>query len=223
MSRTAYIYHNYYGTKINLPSDRVIETRPYDFIEQGTKGHQYIVGNVGKDIGGKLFGLFILQNEPEPPEFLVLLHDKKSPQVVDGDEWREKLSAPFMGSQNLKVAENLFDQDENLGILCAKGAVSTIADQGEIGHYGYNNKELILDLANRHNCLPEEKDFVAGTMFMLRYALFHEFFGIHAPLSIRGKCEKGNVLDYAMPSFAHAWERLLSWIVTAQGLTIRTV
>jgi hypothetical protein len=49
------------------------------------------------------------------------------------------------------------------------------------------------------------------------------FFKRHNPLKIRQTLEEGNVLDNFGDTNTHSWERLLSWIILAQGLDVKTI
>ena len=72
--------------------------------------------------------------------------------------------------------------------------------------YGINNTDY------RH---------VAGTMFWVRSLPLIRFFTKHSPLNIRKTLESGNVMDENTGTITHAWERMLSWIITEQGYTIK--
>jgi lipopolysaccharide biosynthesis protein len=60
-------------------------------------------------------------------------------------------------------------------------------------------------------------------MFWSRASSVITFFGRHSPLAVRATLEKGNVLDHQQGSMAHAWERMLSWVVLNQGLQIKGI
>ena len=58
-------------------------------------------------------------------------------------------------------------------------------------------------------------------MFWARATPILSFFGDHPPLDIRKTLEKKNVMDDFGGTITHAWERLLSWLIFAQGYTIK--
>ena len=60
-------------------------------------------------------------------------------------------------------------------------------------------------------------------MFWTKAKPIMDFFKNYNPLEIRMDLEDGNVLDNFNGTTTHAWERLLSWIVTNQGLTIKGI
>ena len=219
-SKCTILYHNYYGTAFPYSYDAILESTPYAYTTATPFAKTFRTGNIGKDIGGKLFLLaYYLRRSVQTP-YILFTHDKKSPQVVDGDRWRNRLLAPFRTKALLDEAIDRLQHDREATILCANGAVSRLADRGELGHYGFANKELVLQLASHYACLPENKDFVAGTIFLAKAAPLRSFFSQYDPLEIRGTLERGNVLDYDSASYTHAWERLLSWISTYEGQKI---
>ena len=63
--------------------------------------------------------------------------------------------------------------------------------------------------------------YAAGTMFWVRSAPLMNFFRSHPPLDIRKTLEKGNIMDETFGTNTHAWERLLCWLIFAQGYTIK--
>jgi hypothetical protein len=58
-------------------------------------------------------------------------------------------------------------------------------------------------------------------MFWVRALPLINFFKEHAPLDIRRTLEPGNVMDETHGTYTHAWERMLSWLITEQGYHLK--
>ena len=184
-------------------------------------GNRYLITNRGKDIGGKLFAFKVLLEQNKSDEYILFLHDKKSPQVIDGERWKKEL---WSISEQVQInnAMMLFKKDNNIGIVANKASIVNPKEAGEV--YAYSkNKELIFSEASKYNIEPGNKSFVAGTMFIARLQPYLDFFKLNDPLLIRAKFEEGNVLDLEKGTYTHSWERLLSWIVTSKGYRIEGV
>ncbi|WP_431211979.1 hypothetical protein ACQ86N_40385 [Puia sp. P3] len=102
------------------------------------------------------------------------------------------------------------------------------------GTFSSSNRSLLNELVAKYGISdptqnptsqnsPAEADYryVAGTMFWVRAEPLAAFFKKYAPLDIRRTLEKGNVMDENRGSNAHAWERMLSWLIFAQNFNIK--
>lgn len=179
---------------------------------------RFIIPNKGKDLGGKLFGIKVLLEQESDDEFVLFLHDKKSPQVIDGERWKKELWS--IGSkEQIAKATKIFKEDPSVGIVAQTESIVQPSIAGEDFAYA-KNKELLFAEAKRYNILPADKSFVAGTMFIARLQPYLEFFKLNDPLLIRSNFENGNVLDLENGTYTHSWERLLSWILTSKGYKI---
>jgi hypothetical protein len=179
---------------------------------------RYLIPNKGKDIGGKLFSFKVLLERNCKDDFVLLLHDKQSPQVIDGERWKKEL---WLISEQAQInkAMKLFEKNKNIGIVASKTSIVDPEKTGDVYAYA-KNKELIFAEATKYGIVPENKSFVAGTMFIARLQPFLDFFKLNDPLLIRSKFEDGNVLDLQSATYTHSWERLLSWIITSKGYRI---
>ena len=182
---------------------------------------RYIINNKGKDIGGKLFLMKCLLEQNVSEKYVLFLHDKKSPQVVDGEKWKDELWN-INKRENLTKAINLLNTNESIGIVANHTSIVNPKIAGDAYAYA-TNKEFIFDLANRYNISPNDKSFVGGTMFVARLKPYLDFFSENDPLVIRAALEQGNVLDLDKGTLTHSWERLLSWILTSKGYSIEGI
>lgn len=176
--------------------------------------------NKGKDIGGKLLLINMYLALKVESKLLLFLHDKKSPQVIDGSEWRQKLFA-ISESKNLINILSRF-KDNNTGMIGSKGHVLNIKNELESDIFMGNKKE-ILNLAQKYHLSSNDYAFVAGTMFWVRAEIFENFFRKYSPLVIREGLETGNVMDNFGTTITHSWERIFGWIVSTYGQTIKSI
>jgi lipopolysaccharide biosynthesis protein len=177
--------------------------------------------NVGKDIGGKLVLLDACLKLWYDCDYLVWLHDKKSPHTTTGTAWREKLLA-ILEQRNIEAALAAFEKQPNIGLIGSKAMLLNEYD-AKTGQYACtSNRELQL-LRKDYGIRANNHSFIGGTMFWCRASVYKNFFSRHSPLAIRATLEKGNVLDHHQGSLSHAWERMLSWIALNEGLQIKGI
>jgi hypothetical protein len=183
--------------------------------------NKYLTNNVGKDLGGKLFLFQVLLENNISDDYIIFLHDKNSPQVINGKQWKNKLWS-IAEPQKIKEAISIFEKHKSVGIIANKSAIIDPEKTGETYAYA-TNKGILFKEAKKYGILPQDKSFVAGTMFIARLGPYLDFFNIHHPLEIRANMEKGNVLDLEQGTLTHSWERMLSWIVTSKKYTIASI
>lgn len=182
---------------------------------------KYYINNIGKDIGGKLFLMKVLLEKRKQDRYVLFLHDKKSPQVIDGEKWRNELWS-IQSQEKLEKALRIMDENENVGIIANSSSIVNPEVSGE--EYAYaTNKDIIFEQATEFNILPRDKSFVGGTMFVARLQPYLDFFKINDPLEIRASLEAGNILDLDKGTLTHSWERLWSWIITSKGYSIEGI
>jgi lipopolysaccharide biosynthesis protein len=177
--------------------------------------------NKGKDIGGKLILMDAYLKLGIKSDYILLLHDKRSPYHNKGNQWQKEL---------FKIAEKRYQQDvldafrkdPQIGIVASESAIRNELNNDEQRNV-YTDSLFIKALKDKYGIHPSSFQYVAGTMFWVRASLFEAFFTKNSPLAIRSELEEGNVLDNDQPTNTHAWERLLCWLVTAQGFKIRGV
>jgi lipopolysaccharide biosynthesis protein len=176
--------------------------------------------NKGKDIGGKLVLMDAYLRSGIHSDYILLLHDKHSPYHSHSNSWKKDL---------LRIAEKAYQptvidlfNDPKTGIVASKNAIRNEADN-EQKRNAYTDSQLIKSLKSKYQLQPPGLQYVAGTMFWVRAALFEDFFSQYAPLQIRSELEAGNITDNEEPTITHAWERLLCWIVTSKEYQIRGI
>jgi lipopolysaccharide biosynthesis protein len=176
----------------------------------------YIINssNKGKDIGGKLTLLQLLLEAGIEPDYLLLLHDKKSLQALKSRTWKNDL-LKIIEPVNIGRILQLFTTDEKCGI--AATAEYLLLEPFVDGAFANINGPYISSLLQTYTINPGDYRFVAGTMFWVRAQPLLQFFKLHSPAAIRAQLENGNVIDNFSGTVTHSWERLLSWIVTGKG------
>jgi lipopolysaccharide biosynthesis protein len=175
--------------------------------------------NQGKDIGGKLVLLDALMQEPPDGGYIVFLHDKRSPHKIQSQQWADQLFG-IIEPEFVRKALSLFDRKKDLGLIAAAHSIHNEYDPS-LRSFISNNGSQLTRLRQELNILNKDYRYVAGTMFWARAAPLLDFFGRFPPLDIRKTLEKGNVMDETAGSITHAWERLFSWLIFAQGYTIK--
>jgi lipopolysaccharide biosynthesis protein len=176
--------------------------------------------NTGKDIGAKLAMLQLLLQLGINPDYLLLLHDKKSLQALKSASWKTDLLTIIQPVHIEQILQN-FQQDSTCGIIAAKKYI--LKEPVENNSFTGKNAVPLKEQMNTYGIRTNDPSFVAGTMFWARARPLLQFFRQHNPLDIRKKMETGNVIDNFSGTVTHSWERLLSWIITAQKLHIRGI
>ncbi|MEI7596457.1 MAG: rhamnan synthesis F family protein [Bacteroidota bacterium] len=177
--------------------------------------------NQGKDIGAKLALIDYYLKTNQKSDYLLLLHDKKSPQVIFGDEWNKRLLR-IIDKENINIILNIFEKNPEVGIICSSECISNEFDK-EKDIFNTTNNLILKDYIKRFNFKLFDYSFVAGTMFWVRSSIFEEFFSKYNPLEIRSELEKGNVMDNDAGTKTHSLERVFSWIATSQGYKIHGI
>lgn len=176
--------------------------------------------NQGKDIGGKLILMDAYLRLGIKSDYILFLHDKHSPYHTGGNEWKNNLFRIAQKEYEQKIIE-LFN-DPITGIVASQNAIRNELDNEQKSN-AYINSPLIQALKDKYKIQPPHLQYVAGTMFWVRASIVEDFFNKYAPLYIRGELEAGNVTDHSNPTNTHAWERLLSWMVTSKGYQIKGI
>lgn len=177
--------------------------------------------NQGKDIGGKLVLLEAYLHLQQTSDYIIFLHDKKSPHQVLGSQWSEKLFTIIKDTFTDKAID-LFNNSPETGIIAGSESIQNEYNH-DTGDFFSNNNARIKELQNIFSIDTTNYSYVAGTMFWARSAPLQKFFTKYNPLEVRKLFEKGNIMDENKGSNTHAWERLLCWIITAQGYSIKGI
>ncbi|MEW6108503.1 MAG: rhamnan synthesis F family protein [Nitrospirota bacterium] len=177
--------------------------------------------NVGKDIGGKLVLLDTFMKLDLSSKYLVFVHDKKSPHLATGEQWFKDLLR-IIEPTNISQILSEFEKDSSIGIVATKSAIKDEYDV-KAKKYLSNNGDILLKLQEKYQVNPNDYRYIAGTMFWVRTELILNFFKKFHPLKVREELEYGNVMDSCSGTFTHSWERMLTWLVTAQGYKIKGI
>lgn len=240
-------FHNYYGQhkkwmeffsdKMTMPFNlfySIVENSMYNVDEDSisfdkttnNKTRPYLnkliirrSPNLGKDIGGKLVLLDTYLHLKEKTEFIIFLHDKNSPHKIQNKQWQQKLFQ-IVEPDFITQALSFFKTNPKTGIIAGTESVRNEYDYSQQSFSG-NNKSQLTQLRSDYGVNNTDYRHVAGTMFWARSLPLVSFFRKHSPLDIRKTLEEGNVMDEITGTVTHAWERMLSWIVSEQGYTIK--
>ena len=176
-----------------------------------------ITSNKGKDIGAKLALLQLLLSLEISADYLLFLHDKKSLQALKSKTWKTDL-LKIISADNIQAILSSFQKNDSCGIIATKEYIinETIENNQFIGANG----GILNDLLKKYSLKPASYEFVAGTMFWARYSPLKSFFVKYSPLEIRKEFENGNVIDNFSGTVTHSWERILNWIISANGYHI---
>ena len=175
--------------------------------------------NRGKDIGGKLILLDAYLHLKQESEFIIFLHDKKSPHKIQNQEWEKKLFR-IIEPAFIEQALAFFDNNPKTGIIAVEDAIQNEYDHSKKSFIS-NNQVQLTQLRSEFGICNTDYCYVAGTMFWARALPLLSFFRKHAPLDIRKNLEPGNVMDESSGSNTHSWERMLSWLIIEQGYIIK--
>ncbi len=179
-----------------------------------------VTSNKGKDIGGKLALFNLLLTLKRNPDYLLLLHDKKSLQALKSARWKKDLLTIIEPATTRDILTR-FNNTPSCGISATRAYI--LKEPFAKGSFTGNNALQLETLSEQYKIHPTHPGFVAGTMFWTRARPLLDFFRSHDPLAIRATLEYGNVIDNFSGTTTHAWERLLSWIVTSKGFSIYPV
>ena len=176
------------------------------------------VTNVGKDIGGKLVSMAYYLQFCVPATYIILLHDKISPQTINADFWFNQLFGIF-DEEKLKSIIQLLNSRKDTGI-----AGSTYFLRNEYirsaNFFDTTNNRILTSLISEYALTCKSYDYIGGTIFIAKSRIFSTCFSMHSPLAIREKLEPGNVLDLEHGTYTHAWERMLCFIAQDQGYSV---
>jgi lipopolysaccharide biosynthesis protein len=175
--------------------------------------------NQGKDIGGKLVLMDAFLRMQTDSESIVFLHDKKSPQSVQSQEWYDKLFR-IIDASFAEKAIRLFGKNKEIGIIASSYTINNECNDASESFVS-NNRLQLAQLSAAFGIDTTDHRYVAGTMFWVRASPLVDFFRKHPPLDIRKTLERGNIMDEKNGTITHAWERILSWLIFARGYTIK--
>ncbi len=176
--------------------------------------------NTGKDIGAKLALLKLFLELDIQARYLLFLHDKKSLQALKGGTWKKDL-LKIVSAEGIFNTIETFEKNESCGIIGTKEYI--ITEPFKNNDFTGVNGKILHQLVKKYTINPSSYEFVAGTMFWARVLPLRSFFSQFDPLDIRKTLEDGNVIDNFSGTVTHSWERVLSWIITGKGLSIKGI
>ncbi len=153
-------------------------------------------------------------------EYLLFLHDKKSLQALKSKTWKKDL-LKIASLENIEKCIKMFEENSTCGLIATKEYVINEAVENQ--KFSGTNAQHLNNIIVKYGLTPTSFAFIAGTMFWAKAAPIKNFFTQHNPLQIRKELEDGNILDNFSGTNTHSWERVLSWIVTSQGYTIKGI
>ena len=182
----------------------------------------YIINtsNKGKDIGAKLALLQLFLELQIEADYLLFLHDKKSLQALKSNTWKKDL-LKIISPESIQKVIKIFQESIEFGLIATNEYI--INEPFEDGHFSGINGQILANLVLNYGLKPTSFAFVAGTMFWAKVHPVKDFFNRYNPLEIRKDLEDGNILDNFSGTITHSWERVLSWIITSQGYSIKGI
>ena len=176
--------------------------------------------NKGKDIGAKLALLQLFLELQIEADYLLFLHDKKSLQALKSSTWKKDL-LKIISPESIQKIFIIFQANKDCGLIATNEYI--INEPFEGGRFSDINGNILTELVMNYGIKPASFEFVAGTMFWAKAKPVKYFFNQHNPLEIRKNLEDGNILDNFSGTITHSWERVLSWIITSQGYSIKGI
>lgn len=180
------------------------------------------IDNVGFDVGPFIHVL----NQVDLTQYthIIKLHTKRNVPIggrvakkydAAGNLWRSYLLSFVKTRLNFERCLAAFAKNSQLG-MCAHHCLMTYKKLSKDDCYAFEQSSLLLRAM--HLPMQSRRQYVGGTMFMAKAALFLPLQQLQIPLSSFEKPDGLNVRTKA-----HIIERLFGVLVTAQGHTIEDV
>jgi len=180
-----------------------------------------VTPNKGRDIGGKLALVDFFIKTGQQSEYIVFLHDKKSPHSITGERWRLKLFS-IIDTQKVETIIKEFKNNPRIGIIGARDFIKNEYDKKH-KKFETTNSGKITELIAKYDLKLTDYTFIAGTMFWIRRAIIQKFFSVHSALECREMLEEGNFTDQYEGTYTHSWERILCWLANDQHSIIKGI
>jgi len=168
--------------------------------------HFFVTENRGRDIGGFFYLIYKVLLWEQQPDYVLFLHSKRSAYMGrKGREWRRSLAGYLLDADFFERRLAEFENDPTLGMtghpdsLQAQDVDQYLAFQA--GKYGLT--------------YSPDTPYIAGTMFMARWAPFRQTF--EGKPNPRYRWQQG---EYDHPSECHSWERLFGQLIIDKGYTV---
>lgn len=169
------------------------------------EAHFLTVENKGLDIGAFLMVLKTCITFGKEYDLVLKLHSKKSLHSCGplyGERWRKELYQPL-----------LIDTCGILDFLEKNGQVGMIGSKQHISNFEGMNGPAIDDLKELLGLNTNNKFFVGGTMFWVRYPILTQYLSISKIEEILAKLESGYFTDLDTPRYTHAMERIFGYMI----------
>jgi lipopolysaccharide biosynthesis protein len=174
----------------------------------------YILENRGMDIGPFLYVFNELINNNLEYKYLVKIHTKKgiheNRPFEKGLQWKNDLFNAILSSpERVDYIINLFNEDENLGII---GTKKWLVDKKHAGYiYNHEHIKYFIEKLNIKTKF-EDMIFIGGTMFWCDYKILFDFLKKINLLEIINEFEYGAKTDSHFSRKTHAFERILGYV-----------
>lgn len=167
------------------------------------------VENKGLDIGAFMSILEHITAHNKDYDYFIKLHTKKSVKTAGiefGANWRKQLYKPLIGNTN--IVDTLLNKMHN------NDSIGMIGNTAWISDFEGLNKPKIEELKKILTINTNNKRFIGGTMFWIKYPILRKYFNTHTITKIKGLLENGYFTDYETGTYTHALERVLGYIVS---------
>ncbi|MBS1603554.1 MAG: glycosyltransferase [Bacteroidetes bacterium] len=199
-----------------LIKEKIVE----DIRRTFNNAYALITSNVGKDVGGKMALIDLYLTLGLSSDYIILLHDKQSPQTLVGDSWRKNL-LKILDRRNTPHILHLFENDQKIGVIGAKEHIINEWDNNT--QKFRHNDDLVKTYLKKYNIRLQHHEYISGTMYWMRASIIESFFKKNNPIELRSELEAGNVLDNHGSTIAHTWERMFCWLGANQGYKIHGI
>ena len=233
MPKIAVHLHLFYQEQVEDMLDRLknLSNVPYDLyvtlvsenleIEQKIRAFKadanvWIVPNVGYDVGP--FIDFLHHIDIDSYDYIIKIHTKRTTgeyEVLfnhwrfDMKMWREMMLDSVISRRAVVENMQIFEKFENVGMIGHKYVTTK-----EYQHYRTVECDAVEQMKKIGLAVPNDKTFVAGTMFWVRAKLLKPFLCYNTTDFVQSQ---PLVHDCTL---AHVLERIFGWGVSAQGYKI---
>lgn len=182
--------------------------------------HYEVVENRGYDIAP--FIKVLNQLDLDKYDFIAKLHTKRNCAewvnycYMSEKAWRRCLLNPFSSKKSLARALKYFEKNKNVGMVASALVVVRSGDYLESEEIRKRAESVI----SRLNLNPQERVFVAGTMFLVRAECLKVIQNkvSHIDFSILGDTEKLNKTHIS--DMSHVYERVFGYLISAQNMSV---
>lgn len=168
--------------------------------------HFFVTENRGRDIGGFFYLIYKVLLWEQQPDYVLFLHSKRSAYMGrKGREWRRGLAGYLLDADFFERRLAEFENDPTLGMT---GHPECLQAQ-DVDQY------LVFQARKYGLSYSPDTPYIAGTMFMARWAPFRQTF--EGKPNPRHRWQQG---EYDHPSECHSWERLFGQLIIDNGYTV---